>query len=107
MVPEFTNNRELDVRKREVEEVVGDEREGDDKRLRDLNPIDAGKDIDAVGRERREKRHIDVVKRAWQTKPEGSKESKQERQRVMTDAVRARTNRDGRPCQRASGSPWA
>ncbi len=47
----------------EIEEIVDAERDRDDERLADFNAIYAGEDVDAVGAERREERHVQVVQR--------------------------------------------
>jgi len=48
----------------QVETVVDDEQEGDDERLRDLDPVYAGEDVDAVWAEDRYRCHVYVVEGA-------------------------------------------
>jgi hypothetical protein len=51
---------------RKVQEVIQDYRERDDKGLANFRAIDTGEDVNAVGAECGQERHIDVVE--WTSK---------------------------------------
>lgn len=53
VLPDLTDVGENDPGEGQVEEVVGDDREGDDERLRDLDPVHASENVDRVGRKGR------------------------------------------------------
>ena len=45
----------------EGHDVEDDDTEGDDDALADLQPIDAGQDVDGVGAEDGQETHVDIV----------------------------------------------
>lgn len=64
VVPELGAVGQDDARQRHVQQVVERDRQGDDERLADLDAVDTGEDVDAVGREGRQERHVEVVEGA-------------------------------------------
>jgi len=61
VLPNLAKVRKVDSREGEVEEIVRDDRQGDDEGLGNFNSVDSGQDVDGVGREGGEEGHIDVV----------------------------------------------
>lgn len=71
MLPDLTDNREINLRKRKIEQIVKEDRKGDDQGLTDFDAINAGEDVDGISRECREKRHVDVVERTCEEPGDG------------------------------------
>lgn len=61
--------RRVQVRRQEVQDVIQRQQRRDHEALRDLDPVDAREDVDAVGAEDGHGGHVDVVQQAEVEEP--------------------------------------